>query len=249
MKKRLVSAAVTVALFIGLIAGVTFKSSDKKEIKHFTAFFSVEGDNIDPDNDIKQLIAEQIGAECEETWLVGQDKDDAINSLIATGEYPDFVLGETALYEADALIPIDEYWDDYPNIKEYLSDEQWEKLRQPDGHIYWIPQFGVSHGDDVEMLHNGEAFWIQTRVLKWAGYPKIKPRLLPDFVRYECFDRHFNRYGIMQHKLPQHPRQLPASCNNCLPKRGDRAKPAVFGSDCQDAGRQQRGQDISGGGR
>ena len=86
MKKRLVSAAITVALFIGLIAGVTFKSSDKKEIKHFTAFFSVEGDNIDPDNDIKQLIAEQIGAECEETWLVGQDKDDAINSLIATGE-------------------------------------------------------------------------------------------------------------------------------------------------------------------
>ena len=66
MKKRLVSAAVTVALFIGLIAGVTFQSSDKKEIKHFTAFFSVEGDNIDPDNDIKQLIAEQIGAECEE---------------------------------------------------------------------------------------------------------------------------------------------------------------------------------------
>lgn len=173
MKKRLVSAAVTVALFIGLIAGVTFKASDKKEIKQFTAFFSVEGDNIDPDNDIKQLIAEQIGAECEETWLVGQDKDDAINSLIATGEYPDFVLGETALYEADALIPIDEYWDDYPNIKEYLSDEQWEKLRQPDGHIYWIPPFGISHGDDVEMLHNGEAFWIQTRVLKWAGYPKI----------------------------------------------------------------------------
>ena len=43
------------------------------QIKHFTAFFSVEGDNIDPDNDIKQLIAEQIGAECEETWLVGQD--------------------------------------------------------------------------------------------------------------------------------------------------------------------------------
>ena len=23
------------------------------------------------------------------------------------------------------------------------------------------------------MLHNGEAFLIQTRVLKWAGYPKI----------------------------------------------------------------------------
>ena len=31
MKKRLVSAAVTVALFIGLIAGVNFKASDKKK--------------------------------------------------------------------------------------------------------------------------------------------------------------------------------------------------------------------------
>lgn len=29
MIKRLVSAAITVALFIGLIAGVTFKASDK----------------------------------------------------------------------------------------------------------------------------------------------------------------------------------------------------------------------------
>lgn len=74
MNKKIGFRAITVALFIGLIAGVTFKATDKKEIKHFTAFFSVEGDNIDPDNDIKQLIAEQIGAECEETWLVGQDK-------------------------------------------------------------------------------------------------------------------------------------------------------------------------------
>ena len=73
MKKRLVSAAVTVALFIGLIAGVTFKASDKKEIKHFTAFFSVEGDNIDPDNDIKQPLAGEVGGECEETRLVGPD--------------------------------------------------------------------------------------------------------------------------------------------------------------------------------
>ena len=39
MKKRLVSAAVTVALFIGLIAGVTFQSSDKKRNKAFLRLF------------------------------------------------------------------------------------------------------------------------------------------------------------------------------------------------------------------
>ena len=52
-------------------------------------------------------------------------------------------------------------------------DEQWEHFRQEDGHIYWIPQFCVSQGENVEVTHTGEAFWIQTRVLKWAGYPKI----------------------------------------------------------------------------
>ena len=31
----------------------------------------------------------------------------------------------------------------------------------------------MSQGENVEVTHTGEAFWIQTRVLKWAGYPKI----------------------------------------------------------------------------
>ena len=105
--------------------------------------------------------------------LVGQSKEEVLNSYIASGEYPDFILGEKALLEADALIPIDEYWDDYPNLRNYLSDEQWEHFRQEDGHIYWIPPFCVSQGENVEVTHTGEAFWIQTRVLKWAGYPKI----------------------------------------------------------------------------
>ncbi len=77
-------------------------------------------------NDIKEIIADEIGADCEENWLVGQSKEEVLNSYIASGEYPDFILGEKALLEADALIPIDEYWDDYPNLRNYLSDEQWE---------------------------------------------------------------------------------------------------------------------------
>ena len=54
-----------------------------------------------------------------------------------------------------------------------MSDEEWDRLRLDDGHIYWIPQFGVVNGEDTELVHEGEAFWIQTRVLKWAGYPQV----------------------------------------------------------------------------
>lgn len=122
---------------------------------------------------MKREIARRTGADCEEMWLVGQTKESALNSYIVSGDYPDFISGDTSLYEVGALLPLDEYWDDYPNIKNYLTEEQWERFKRPDGHIYWIPQFGVTHGEDVEVTHSGEAFWIQTRVLKWAGYPEI----------------------------------------------------------------------------
>lgn len=174
MKKKIVSTLVVIGLLI-VLGGYSYNVQyrQKPEIKHFTAFFSVTGRPLGTQNDIKKIIADEIGADCEENWLVGQSKEEVLNSYIASGEYPDFILGEKALLEADALIPIDEYWDDYPNLRNYLSDEQWEHFRQEDGHIYWIPPFCVSQGENVEVTHTGEAFWIQTRVLKWAGYPKI----------------------------------------------------------------------------
>ena len=174
MRKRIVSSLLLVGLLGALGAqayGVTQQS--RQNIKHFTAFFSVAGKNASSQNDMKAAIAEKIGADCEENWLVGQSKEEALNSYIASGEYPDFISGEKLLLDADALIPIDEYWDDYPNIRNYLTDVQWDRFRQDDGHIYWIPQFCVTHGQDMGPTHNGEAFWIQARVLKWAGYPKI----------------------------------------------------------------------------
>lgn len=188
MKKRIVSSLVIVVLLVGLVAqsyGVSDRQ--KQDIKHFTAFFGVAGNTLSAQNDLKQAIAEKIGADCEESWLVGQSMEEALNSYIASGQYPDFISGEKTLFDAGALIPIDEYWDDYPNIKNYLTDAQWERFRQDDGHIYWIPQFCVSHGQDMGPTHNGEAFWIQARVLKWAGYPKITTvdeyfDLLEDYV-------------------------------------------------------------------
>lgn len=143
------------------------------EVKEFTAFFNVPGMERNVQNDIMDKIAEITGAKCHEIWLVGQTAYDAIASYIASGEYPDFISGDVTLYEAGALIPIDEYWENYPNIRNYMTNDEWNRFRQEDGHIYWIPQFGVVKEEATEVIHEGEAFWIQTRVLKWAGYPKI----------------------------------------------------------------------------
>ncbi len=150
----------------------TGSDANDGKIKEFTAFFSVPGTEISSDNKVQAEIAKLIGAECKETWLTGQSSAEAIGTMIAGGEYPDFISGGVSLYEAEALIPLDEYWDDYPNIKNFWTERQWDQVRQDDGHIYWIPQFGRIYGRATDTLP-AEAFWIQTRVLKWAGYPEI----------------------------------------------------------------------------
>jgi len=174
MKKRLAEGMTLMVLLLVLwnMAAHTDRMAEA-QIKHFTAFFPTEGNSLEYGNIMKAKIAEVTGAECEELWLSGQTKEQALNSYIASGRYPDFIQGEKNLYEAEALIPIDEYWEEYPNIRQYMTNEQWDMLRQEDGHIYWIPQFGVTNGKSSDVIHDGEAFWIQTRVLKWAGYPEV----------------------------------------------------------------------------
>lgn len=150
--------------------------SGSSGVKEFSAFFAVPGSEINDDNEVQQMIAEKTGAKVKETWLTGQTAQEAVGTLIAGGEYPDLIDGGDGmaqLYEAGALVALDDYIDKYPNIKEFLTEEQWDRLRQDDGHIYWINQFGNIYGEEKATTHNDEAFWIQTRVLEWADYPEI----------------------------------------------------------------------------
>ena len=159
--------------------GETTAATDApKQIKEFSAFFAVPAPSeINKDNEIQKIIAEKIGAKCNETWLTGQKEAEAVGVFIASGEYPDFINGGnamTSLYEAGALVAWDDYIDKYPNIKEFFSDYEWSQFRQSDGKIYWMNPFENIYGDDKTTVQNGEAFWIQSRVLEWAQYPKIE---------------------------------------------------------------------------
>ena len=118
MKKKIIAVFGILLLLFVLIVGIQIqKRHSQNEIKTFTAFFSVLGEPRDEENEIKKLIAQKTGASCEEIWLTGQTADTAIASYIASGEYPDFISGDAELLKAGALIPIDEYWDDYPSFR------------------------------------------------------------------------------------------------------------------------------------
>ena len=158
------------------------KSDDKpadvaKEEKVFTAFHAVPGTEVPDDNRMLRKIAEKVGAWAKVTWLTAQTADERIGVMIAGGEYPDLITGSTgtpSLIEAGVLVAIDEYWDKYPNIKNYLSDADWNRVRSADGHIYLIPQFGIIKGRELATEHWDMGFWIQKKVLIWADFPEIK---------------------------------------------------------------------------
>lgn len=184
-RKKIVSLLLTAALSLSALTACgksagTAEGADANSAnggtEEFTAFFAVPGSELNDDNEVQNAIAEKTGVKVKETWLTGQTAEEAVGTLIAGGEYPDFIDGGDAmqqLYDAGALVPLDEYLDDYPNIKGFFTDQEWDQLRQDDGHIYWIQQFGNIKGEEKTCTHNDEAFWIQTRVLKWANYPKI----------------------------------------------------------------------------
>ena len=190
-RRKLISVLLTATMMATMFAGCgsdaastdaegKADSADSTEaggVKEFTAFFAVPGSEINDDNAIQQIIADKTGVKVKETWLTGQTAEEAVGMMITGGELPDFIgggSGQSQLYDADVLVPLDDYLDDYPNIKNFFTQQQWDQLRQDDGHIYWIPQFSNIKGEEKVCTHNDEAFWIQARVLKWADYPEIR---------------------------------------------------------------------------
>lgn len=179
--RRVFAASMSAAMLLGLTACGGSDSTESSEssdgIKTFTMFIAMPGSEINDDNEIMNIIAEKTGAKLKETWLTGQTDAEAIGTIIAGGEYPDFINGGDAmmsLYDAGVLVPWDDYLEKYPNLKELYTDEEWDSFRQDDGKIYWANVFQNTYGEDRSTTHNDEAFWIQARVLEWAGYPEIE---------------------------------------------------------------------------
>lgn len=169
-----VAAALLMAVMLLGMAGCS--KGEDGDIIQFTMFGAMPQPEINDDNEIMNLIAEKVGVKVKETWLTGQTAAEAIGTIIAGGDYPDFIDGGEAmmaLYDEGVLVPWDDYLEKYPNLKELFTDQEWDALRQDDGKIYWANQFQNNYGENRATTHNDEAFWIQVRVLEWAGYPEI----------------------------------------------------------------------------
>ncbi|MCQ2533244.1 MAG: sugar ABC transporter substrate-binding protein [Clostridia bacterium] len=179
-------------------------NGNNDEYLEFSMLICYPGTEIDYDNDIQNIITELTNTCVREEYLWGQTEEEAINSMLASGQLRDYVYSTsemTTLYEAGVLIAWDEYIEKYPNIRELHSDEEWELLRQDDGHIYWTDAFNNTYGESQERNHNEGAFWIQARVLEWAGYPEIKT--LDQY--FNLLDSYYDANPVMPDGTPNIP--------------------------------------------
>ena len=155
------------------------QSTGNKDYKVFTGMYAVRLREIDDDNEIQQLIADKTGVILKQSFIADQDDiDKTFSDMMISNRYPDFMCPDAyncqLLIKEGAFIPIDNYWDDYPNVKSYLTEKEWDSMRAADGHIYYIPLFSSVRIKDSSPTHSGEAFWIQVQVLEWGGYPKLE---------------------------------------------------------------------------
>jgi len=204
MTKKQILSTVLASVLLCSAAGCARKEPEQQQIKEFTSLCYANGGTLAPDNDIQQLIAEKTGCILHEEWTEDQsDRDKVFSDLIVSGKYPDFIAPDgpncQRLIKEHAFIPLDNYWDEYPNLKALYTDAQWDTLRAEDGHVYFIPLFSAVNQQVTGNIHDGEAFWIQVKVLEWANYPELKTLddyfdLIEDYIAANPVDENGEPY-------------------------------------------------------
>lgn len=110
--------------------------------------------NIVDSSYAKQKIEEATNTKLEIIQVPTKDLDNKLNILLASGERPDIIQCETETMESQLLasgilLPLNEYWDNYPNIKNGRDDETWELMRYHDGNIYSI---GIKNPNPLSII-------------------------------------------------------------------------------------------------
>lgn len=166
------------------------ESQQEKKVT-FSYFNAAAGKDINTNETrIGKILEDQTGVNFKIVHLVGEENT-KVGTFIASNNYPDVIVPGISidkLLSAGAFIPLNDLIDKYgPNIKR-VYEPYYNLMKAKDGNIYFLPLSAVVgkyiSAPDIEQ----GAFWIQRRVLKEAGYPKIKTfdqylNLIRDFVK------------------------------------------------------------------
>lgn len=166
-------------LFLLLLAVLTVAATGAivtaQQPKVFTVFLGEALPDYPGSTIVGDIIEKETGVKLQREYLVG-DLETKVGLMIASGELPDMLncAHFTSLFkDAGMLIPLNDLVEKYaPNIKR-LYAKHWEQLKQDDGKVYWLPIQAIPYGAD-EAKYPELGFFISKKVLKEAGWPRIK---------------------------------------------------------------------------
>jgi putative aldouronate transport system substrate-binding protein len=176
--KKLIVFAVLICIALVLVAGCKKKTATSTDPNYpitISVYHETGGHPQPPDNNpIVMYLKEKLNVTFTWDILVGDAKQKQ-GVMIAGGQYPDLLeLRDATWIDGGALIPLENLIEQYgPRIKALYKDV-WDKMKSPDGHTYYLINYGVYQGQDHSPNYDQAAFWIQKGILKEAGYPKIK---------------------------------------------------------------------------
>ena len=129
------------------------KASDEKEAPVKLKLF-LTNKNIVDGSYAKKMIEEATNTELEIIQVPTKDLDNKLNILLASGERPDIIQCETETMESQLLssgilLPLNEYWDNYPNLKNARDEATWDVMRYSDGNIYSI---GIKNPNPLSII-------------------------------------------------------------------------------------------------
>lgn len=144
------TASTTTASSGGTQAAAT--EAAKAEPDELTIFLTNK--NIVDGSYAKTYIEEQTNTKLNIIQTTTAELDNKLNITLASGDIPDLIQCETTtmegqLLESGIFLPLNEYFDQYPNIKNSRSEEIWEKMTYSDGNIYSI---GISTQNPLSMI-------------------------------------------------------------------------------------------------
>lgn len=134
--------------------------------------FFPAGEIPSDDNPTVELLRERLGVTFETEFLVG-DLDERIGIMTAGGDYPDIMPFNQRVVDNGGAHILDEYIAANENLAAHY-DRFLNRMKSPtDGHIYYMPNYGVIYGDEIITEHWGTGVFIQKAVLAEYDYPLI----------------------------------------------------------------------------
>lgn len=96
-----------------------------------------------------------------------------LQKMIASKQLPDMIWGDRdydleRMREEHLLVPLDEYIDKYPNLKQWAGEKILNLLRSPDGKIYYFPNYYTNRP------YGNAGYVINKKIYRELGSPKLE---------------------------------------------------------------------------